>query len=211
MPSRPNPGLSGIILLAGVLITGLLVAQTKPKQGECLPDEMDMGDYCASLPPAMTGEEKELRRVTRFRGSSMMPGRIGSAPVTTPTPHEPVVPPIELAPTDSFVVQLGAFSTRELAESVATSVESPGPPVHVVALDHGDHVLWACIQGPFPDRGSAVKARDYIRGIRKFRSAYVKLLEPELLEPELLEPELLEHELLDHEIEQGMANDSTKK
>ena len=203
MTSRRSQALCGIILLAGVLAAGLLAAQTRPKQGECLPDEMDMGDYCASLPPAITGEEKENRRVTRFRGSSMMPGKTSEATATTTAPLEPapspveLVPsPVELVPTEGFIVQLGAFSTRELAESVATSVESPGPPFHVLALDSGDRVLWACIQGPFPDRDSAVKARDFIRGNRKFRSAYIKSIDPALLESEK---------------EQGMTNDSTKK
>ena len=132
-----------------------------------------------------------------------MPGKISEATATTPAPLEPAPSPVELVPspvefepTEGFIVQLGAFSTRELAESVANSVESPGPPFHVLALDRADRVLWACIQGPFPDRDSAEKARDLIRGNRKFRSAYIKLMDPALLE---------------NGKEQGMTNDSTKK
>jgi cell division septation protein DedD len=167
------------------------MAQTRLNQGECRPDEMDMGDYCASLQPEMTGEEQDKRRVTGFRRSSMMPGRTGAKPASTPIILEPVLPPVEQAPAEEFVVQLGAFSNKQLAQSVADSVESPGLPIHVIALNWRDTVLWACVQGPFSDRNSAVIARDLIRGKKKFRSAYIKTLNPEM--------------------EQGLAHDSTKK
>ena len=41
-----------ICLALAAIISATLEAQTKPKEGECLPDEIDLGDYCASLPPS---------------------------------------------------------------------------------------------------------------------------------------------------------------
>ncbi len=184
-----------VVVLIGSLVFGLLGAQTRPKIDECQPDEVDIGDYCASLPPAVTETEKKKRRVTRFRGKSMMPGRVGAKPATVPAPPakepltEPLVAPAE--PTSGFIVQLGAFSSREVAESVAASLSSSPILVRIVPLDRGDHVLWACIKGPFENRELAVQSRDLLRKDKRFRSAYVKLL--------------------DTEIRQGLANDNTEK
>jgi hypothetical protein len=175
-----KPRLLWLTFLCACLVSGSLFAQTRPKEGECKADEVDMGDYCAGLPPATTQPEKERRRVTRFRGESMMPGRIGEAEserVPADQPPAGIPPSPEAVPQDpasGYSVQLGAFSTRELAESVVHSIESPGSPVTVVPLERGDRILWACMMGPFPDKGSALIARDQIRKDKKFRTAYIK-------------------------------------
>jgi cell division protein FtsN len=85
MSKRPAI-LFGIIPAAILLLAGATLAQTRAKEGECRPDELDMGDYCASLPPAANEDEEQRRRVTRFRGTSMMPGRTGVANKTMPGP-----------------------------------------------------------------------------------------------------------------------------
>ena len=120
-----------------------LFAQTNSKQGECALDELDMGDYCASLPSAKTQSEKDTRRITRFRGTSMMPGRTGeispgSGPAEEPGQTLAADPGIA---GEGFNLQLGAFSTREVAESVAHSVKSPGPPITVVPVESGERIL----------------------------------------------------------------------
>lgn len=173
-----------LALVCACVLSGPLYAQTQPKDGECKPDELDMGDYCASLPPATTQTEKERRRITRFRGESMMPGRTGSATpaapkTTTPedVPDTPVITPPEPEPSNPFSgysVQLGAFSSRELAQSVAFSIESPDSKISLVPLERGERVLWACVMGPFPDNDSAMMARDRLRKDKRFRSAYIK-------------------------------------
>jgi hypothetical protein len=184
------PGLAFLFL---GLLSVSSYAQTRPKDGECRPDELDMGDYCASLPPARSQSENEQRRVTRFRAESMMPGKAntnspGSAPAVDPKQVPAPVAPVD---SDGFFVQIGAFSTRALAESVALSVESPGSPLVVFPLHRGNRVLWACTLGPFPDKASAEETRDWIRKDNRFGSAYVKAM--------------------DSEAKQGFANDKTQK
>lgn len=181
---------------ASLVLIDQLQAQTRPKDGECEVDEVDMGDYCASLPPAVSEEEKKRRRVTRFRGESMMPGRTGSKAARPAPAAKPVIPaepplPVDVIPDDGFIVQMGAFSTRELAESIAETVSTPPGPVRVIPLDRGDHQLWACILGPFKTKDLAVLSRDQVQQDKRFRSAYVKLMNPEIIK--------------------GLTHDNTKK
>ncbi len=187
-----------LLIMPALLVFDPLPADTRDKEGECRLDEVDMGDYCASLPPARSQTVKERRRVTRFRSTGMMPGRASETlgtqdkqalPQKLQT-DEPVLAEQVVIKT-GFSVQLGAFSTRERAESVAISVESSGPPVTVVPLQSGNQLLWACIQGPFPDKPSAIEARDHLRKERRFRTAYIKANETVA--------------------QQGIANDRTEK
>mgnify|MGYP000513017961 CR=1 FL=1 len=65
-------------------------------------DEIDMGDYCASLPPAVDKEEQKRRRVTRFRGESMMPGLTSASRTNNKTQEQiQVVEPAASAETVS--------------------------------------------------------------------------------------------------------------
>ncbi len=169
-----------ILMLAGCLLVTTLAAQTRPEGDECRPEEVDMGDYCASLPPAQTESEKDRRRVTHFRRKGMMPGKVDSSGVSkkdkntlVPQKTEVGAPQKPVGKIDGFLVQLGAFSTREAAQSVAASVESPHTPVMIIPLERGDRILWSCAIGPFPDRKSADAVRDQMRENKKFRTAFV--------------------------------------
>lgn len=229
-------------LLTLLLSQALAVsAQETEQPGGCAEDEVDMGDYCASLPPAMTEEEKQRRRVTRFRGKSMMPGRVeiptdntaegsdtpgeSSAPgapvngenpmpslppavagskavppsaVTTPgsmvisgalqpeiaekaiqaepaKPAEATGPVNAKRPMDTgYVVQLGAFSSRSVAASVARDVHADGFPVALARLEAGERVLWASFAGPFEQIEEANSVRDQMRKTPRFANAWIK-------------------------------------
>jgi cell division septation protein DedD len=62
------------VMLGSVASTS---AQENPETSHCQPNELDMGDYCISLPSPANPEESALRRVTPFRARSMMPGLAG--------------------------------------------------------------------------------------------------------------------------------------
>jgi cell division septation protein DedD len=184
------------VVSASIVFSDPLQAQTRPKDGECEANEVDMGDYCASLPPAITEAEKKRRRVTRFRGESMMPGKTDSEAARPVPPVTPVTPaqlplPVVSIPDHGFIVQLGAFSTQEMAESIALTVATQPGPVRVISLERSGRLLWACILGPFESRGLAVVSRDQVQQDTRFKSAYIKLMDPEIVK--------------------GITNDNTKK
>jgi cell division septation protein DedD len=175
-----NPLLLGMSLALGVMVCLSLEAQTRPKDGECLPDEIDLGEYCASLPPPQNEEERKKRTVTRFRGKSMMPGIVSDnnekpAKTVAKPPVQKEIPAAEIPVTltQGFMIQLGAFSKQESAELIASSIENPEAPVNVNPLQSGERQLWACTLGPFADKSSAEQARDRLRTDKRFRTAFV--------------------------------------
>lgn len=225
-----------LLLLSHTLV---FAAEEEQKPGACEVDEIDMGDYCASLPPAITEEDKSRRRITRFRGKSMMPGRtegdsatpeedakplpgkqvttnpglpvtplpvtpstaaepqknlpLAESEVTAPPPElappveepaqqvepviavpKPVTPPVPVSAGSGYVVQLGAFSSRSVAVSVAQNVHAEGIPVALAPIETASGVLWACFAGPYEDMEQAKSARDHMRLKREFAAAWVK-------------------------------------
>jgi cell division septation protein DedD len=184
-----------LLIATGFSFPTNVYAQDDEKEKGCAIDEVDMGDYCASLPVAVTEAEKKRRRITRFRGTSMMPGKVDSTrpakPAAPALPSQPGPTPEPAPPEGGFVVQLGAFSTREIAESVVASVSPLGPAIRIMPLQRGDRVLWFCIQGPFESREQAALSRDHIRKEKNFKSAYIKTV--------------------DSEIRQGWGNDNIKE
>jgi len=123
----------------------------------------------------------------------MMPGKKdASEPARVPElVPETVTPPANPAPPGGFLLQLGAFSSKEVAESVAGSVESPGLQVIVASIETANGILWVCYQGPFESRASAESAREQVRTDSRFHTAYIKSV--------------------DTAIQQGLLNDSTEK
>ena len=180
MPSRMKSGSMALALATGCLFSVDLPGQERPKPGECAADEVEIGEYCVSQSPDLSGETSKHRRITPFRGKSIMPGLVGKKPAI-PAPVPPVKAVALPAPIEpaGFIVQLGAFSTHELAKSVAQSIQSAEVPVTVTPLGRNGRVLWACIQGPFPDKSSAAVARDTLRLDKRFRGAYIKPLQSE--------------------------------
>lgn len=167
-------------LILGTIICANVDAQTRPKDGECLANEIDLGDFCASLPPPKTEAEKKRRTITRFRGESMMPGLMSQTPekpgktqATPPAKIEQAVGQSSKTLTEGFMLQLGVFSTRERAEKVASSIISTGIQVNIDPLQRGDSILWRCSIGPFANRDSAEQSRDQMRIDERFSTAFV--------------------------------------
>jgi cell division septation protein DedD len=156
----------------------------------CAPDEIDMGDYCVKKAPEALKLQPGAKRATPFRVKSMMPGRVGEQPLlpgSQPAPEvqaEPAAAPsIEAS---GYGVQLGLFSTREKAREVARDVAAVvGGPFALAPIELNERILWACINGPFPDKPAAIDAQRRLRQETPFRDAFVKPLdELELLDPE---------------------------
>jgi hypothetical protein len=105
------------MLLMGGLLLGLagipLQAQQTAAESRCRPDEIDMGDYCASMQPPTTQEESDARRVTPFRSRSMMPGRTGA------TDHQPGA--------QQPIYQPGAQAGATAGQASAASTTAPDP------------------------------------------------------------------------------------
>lgn len=171
-----------IAMFAVCCLVEPLFAQAQREESTCRVDEVDMGGYCASLPPAHTQAEKDKRRITRFRGVGMMPGRADGKSSQASPSSGAVPPPLDLVINSGFGVQLGAYASKQTALSVVLSLESRGNPVLLARLERGDQILWACILGPYPDKQSAQVARDRIRLDERFRSAWVRPLKSLVLE-----------------------------
>ncbi len=98
-------------------------AQPDDMGPRCRHDEIDMGDYCASLKPPDTEEEASTRRVTPFRSRSMMPGLVAEEGETPPSRPEP-------ANSASQVVGPAASPVVAPQESPASqAVRTPASPV----------------------------------------------------------------------------------
>jgi cell division protein FtsN len=125
------------------LLTGLLTvwvgvssqAQQAIAEPRCRPDEIDMGDYCASTQPPTTQEESDARRVTPFRSSSMMPGRTvttdsgNTAQMPTGVPETPAQEPAERAAAPA----VAGPGPRPAAADPVTPATSPVPAVEKAA------------------------------------------------------------------------------
>ena len=176
-----------VVLLGTAVVT---FAQEEKETSHCRPDEFDMGDYCASLPPPGTNDEAAVRRVTPFRGRSMMPGRTKTPTVrrqagrAAPRRAGPVTPqaeptsPIPAHQANSgFVVQLGVFSEKPSALAYAETLRKDGLAISVARVTRGNRVLWACIHGPFPDGESAATAAGRLRIDHHISDTYIKPLD----------------------------------
>jgi hypothetical protein len=166
--------------VAGLLLAWLSLgpawSQDADPQGECLPEEIDMGEYCARRLPEVRKLEPGAKRATPFRKRSMMPGQVGD-PSSEPMAGLPRGT-IESQDGHGFGVQLGAFSERSVANDVARSAAAAmGEPFYLAPLARGERILWACILGPFPDEASAMAALARVQDRTRYKDAFIKPLD----------------------------------
>jgi cell division septation protein DedD len=190
-PARPRSALL-IPLLCSISVA--VAAQEASEEHSCRPDEIDMGDYCAQKQPEAAQLKPGATRATPFRIKSMMPGHPEPlprrpSPQATPAMNTPAMnTPAKTTPaadeTPGFGVQLGVFSSRENAARVARTAQAAVGGDYVLArLPGHERILWACIQGPFPDEVAANLARRLLQEETTYQDAFVKPLdELELLE-----------------------------
>lgn len=87
---------------------------------------------------------------------------------------KPEPSPALVAAGSGYVVQLGAFSSRSVAATVAQGVHAEGIPVALARLETRGRVLWASFAGPYEEMEKAKNVRDQMRQKREFAAAWVK-------------------------------------
>lgn len=166
-----------------VFVVSSAMAQEQTTEEECLPHEVDMGEYCVSAAQKDNEEVLPGRKATPFRRQGMMPGGVKTA-VKKPEEKKAPLPqvvvshnlPAPVVAQGGFGIQLGAFSSRESAISVASSVISAGTPVLLSPIERGNKVLWACVAGPYAQADDAREDLGKIKADSRFAGAYIKPL-----------------------------------
>ena len=103
----------------------------------CRPDEIDMGDYCASLQPPSSEEESENRRVTPFRYRSMMPGHVGTQGVGSRQPQALLPPAAQQEPDIEPVTENSGPRPGKQPADEPFATAKAAPPLPEAAADPG--------------------------------------------------------------------------
>lgn len=163
------------ILFGATLTT--LAQETQPER-KCGPDEIDVGDYCARAAQDAARLEPGARRATPIRIRSMMPGHADDVRESTPVQEAAVADSARAPGSGGLGVQLGVFSSREKAVAVGQEARSAVGGAFVLArISHQQRILWACIQGPYSDEASALRARQRLHTETRFKEAFIKPLD----------------------------------
>lgn len=108
--------------VAALFAASLASAQPAKDESDCRPDEVDLGDYCASIAPPDPNGKDPRSRVTPFRAQSMMPGH------STP-PRQLVPEPPPMAPEAVSSAEQSGLMPGRVA---GAAPEGPAPPTPAV-------------------------------------------------------------------------------
>lgn len=120
------------------------------------------------------------------------PAKVASVPVSTPPSRPAVKKPEAPAPpaarsdpgAGSFTVQIGVFSERKNAEAAQRTLElKTRYKVELLPVAGGTKTLVAV--GRFPDRASALRARDELRAKHGYKDCFIKKREGASLQREV--------------------------
>jgi cell division septation protein DedD len=168
----------GVVLIAGG------IAVTAPRS-RVLPAQASAP--AAAAPTAVVAPAANATNVAQAAISLVVPAAPTGAPATEQQPSADTgrqvaaaITPVAAAaaPSDTWVVQVAAFSSHDRSQSLVQRLTQSGFPAFEVPTEASRGLLYFVRVGPFKTAGEADEARAKLRGLTELENAFVRSVTP---------------------------------
>jgi general secretion pathway protein A len=163
----------GVVLIAGGIAVTAQRSRVLPSQ--------------ASAPTAVVAPAANATNVAQAAISLVVPAAPTGAPATEQQPSADTgrqvaaaITPVAAAaaPSDTWVVQVAAFSSHDRSQSLVQRLTQSGFPAFEVPTEASRGLLYFVRVGPFKTAGEADEARAKLRGLTELENAFVRSVTP---------------------------------
>ena len=167
-----------VVAMAVVLIAGGIALTAQ--RSRVLPAQ-------ASAPAATAAPAANAINVAQAAISPVVPAAPTVAPATEQQPSADTgrqvaaaITPVAAAaaPSDTWVVQVAAFSSHDRSQAMVQRLTQSGFPAFEVPTEASRGLLYFVRVGPFKTAGEADEARAKLRGLTEFENAFVRSVTP---------------------------------
>ena len=172
-----------VVAMAVVLIAGGIAVTAQ--RSRVLPARASAP--AAAAPTAVVAPAANATNVAQAAISPMVPAAPTGAPATEQQPSADTgrqvaaaITPVAAAaaPSDTWVVQVAAFSSHDRSQAMVQRLTQSGFPAFEVPTEASRGLLYFVRVGPFKTAGEADDARAKLRGLTGFENAFVRSVTP---------------------------------